>query len=237
MEENLRFESQRLFSIVVLPMHFALYPQRGYGHELNSHRTQSCKHACLFMNFAVLNRYKFNGREDTVMTFEEMARARYSVKKFSDKPVEEEKLSKVLEVANLAPTAKNAQSARIYVLRSEEAMDKAKELTPCIYGAPLVLMFAYNRKEAFRYPDEKEIYSGDEDCSIVATHVMFEAKEQGLDTCWVNFFSPTKAKAAFQLPEEEEVVLLMPIGYAAESTTPLPNHSVKKALSEVVREL
>lgn len=171
------------------------------------------------------------------MTFEEMTKARYSVKKYSDKPVEKEKLQKILRVAGIAPTAKNAQCIRIYVLKSDEALTKVRELTPCTYGAPVVLMFAYEESEAYTYPDEPEMNSGAEDCAIVATHVMFEAVEQGLGTCWVNRFTPSKAKETFALPESQHVVLLMDLGYAAEGNKPLPNHENRKPLDEIVREL
>ncbi len=66
---------------------------------------------------------------------------------------------------------------------------------------------------------------------------MFEAVEQGLGTVWVNFFTPDKAKELFDLPENEVPVLLMPIGYADPDFKPLPNHTAKKALSEIVKEL
>lgn len=171
------------------------------------------------------------------MTFEEMAKARYSVKKFSDRPVEEEKLKKILEVASLAPTAKNMQSDRIYVLKSEDALKKIRDITPCTYGAPVVLLLSYEESEAYTYPGEDGMSSGPEDCSIVATHVMFEALEQGLGTCWVNRFSPTEAKKAFGLPDSEHAVLLMDIGYPAEGNKPLPNHDKKKPIQDVVKEI
>ena len=164
-----------------------------------------------------------------------MAKARYSVKKFKNTPVEKEKLDKILEVAGLAPTARNMQSFRIYVLQSEEALEKAYSLTRCVYGAPVCLMFTYNMDETYPYIEDQGLSSGDEDCSIAATHVMFEALELGLGTCWVNAFTPSKAKALFQLPENEYVVLLMPVGYA--DAEPLPNHERKKPLSELVTVL
>lgn len=171
------------------------------------------------------------------MTFKELARARYSVKKYSDRPVEDKKLRKILEVANLAPTAKDAQCVRIYVLKSQETLAKVGELTPCVYGAPVVLMFAYEKSEAYTYPEEAEKDSGAEDCSIVATHVMLEAVEQGLGTCWVNNFKSATAKRAFGLPESENVVLLMDLGYAAEDSEPLKKHDIRKPLEETVRVL
>lgn len=171
------------------------------------------------------------------MTFAEMADARFTVRKFSAKPVEDEKLRRVLEVAEKAPTAKNMQSPRVYVLKSEAALAKAKELTPCTYGASTVLVFAYNKDEAFKYPQEENRNSGAEDCSIVATHVMYAALEEGLATCWVNMITPSAVKKAFALPENEEVVLLMDIGYADEKAKPAPMHTKKKPLDEVVKVL
>lgn len=169
------------------------------------------------------------------MTFEEMAKARYSVKKFKSTPVEEEKLNKILEVAALAPTARNKQSFRIYVLKSDEALEKANSLTRCVYGAPVCLMFTYNIEETYPYIEDQGLSSGDEDCSIAATHVMFEALEQGLGTCWVNAFTPSKAKALFNLPDDEYVVLFMPVGYA--DAEPLPNHELSKPLEDIVTVL
>ena len=171
------------------------------------------------------------------MTFEEMAKKRYSVKKFKNTPVEPEKLQKIFEVAGIAPTARNAQAARIYVIKSPEALKKANELTSCIYGAPIALLFTYSTKEYYPYPKEPTQHSGDEDAAILATHVMFEALEQGLGTCWVNCFTPTEAKKAFDLPEDEYPVLFMPLGYAAEDAKPLANHMKKKPLGDIVKEL
>lgn len=171
------------------------------------------------------------------MTFAEMAEKRYSVKNFSDKAIEKDKLQRVLETALKAPTAKNAQSIRVYVLKSKEAMAKVRSLTPCTYGAPVCLLFSFNKNEAFVYPRQTAQNSGAEDCSIVATHVMFAALEEGLGTCWVNLFTPAEAKVAFHLPDDEEVVLLMDIGYAAPGSKPLGHHFEKKPFGDVVKVL
>jgi nitroreductase len=181
--------------------------------------------------------YLWKTKEGNHMTFEEMTSARYSVRKFSGQPVEDEKLRKILETAAKAPTAKNAQSARIYILKSQEAMAKAEELTPCTYGAPLVLMFAYDEKQAFVYPEQDTLNSGAEDCSILVVHVMYEAMELGLSTCWVNLFNPEKAEKTFDLPADEKVVCLMPLGYADSAARPSPKHTASKPLDEIVKIL
>ncbi len=170
-------------------------------------------------------------------TFFELAKARYSVKGFDGTPVPPEKLQQILEAGNAAPTAKNNQPQRIYVIRSEDALKKAKALTPCTYNASTVLLFTYNKDEVFLYPGAEMVSSGAEDVSIVATHIMLEAQDLGIGSCWVNFFEPAKAKELFSLPENEVPVLLMPLGYPAEGIGPLANHGNKKALDQTVKYL
>jgi len=168
------------------------------------------------------------------MDFIELVRKRYSCKKFlPDKAVEPEKLERVLLAGQLAPTAKNSQPQHIYVLQSETALKMVDELTPCRYGAPLVLAVTYNRKQCFTYPGDR-YDSGAEDASIVATHMMLAAAEAGLDSCWLNFFDPDKAAEVLQLPADETLVMLLDLGYGAEGVRPLPNHEKTKDLGELV---
>lgn len=82
------------------------------------------------------------------MDFFTLAKNRYSVRKFSERSVEPEKLEKVLEAARVAPTAHNYQPFRIYVLKSKDAIAKIRELTPCAFNAPIVLMVTICRDES-----------------------------------------------------------------------------------------
>ena len=168
------------------------------------------------------------------MDFFNLAKRRYSVRAFSDRPVEREKLDLILEAANAAPTAKNLQPQRIYVARSEEAIAKLAELSPCLYGAKTVLVFAYDGEAAWHNPLEEGICAGVEDVSIAATHAMLEAAELGLGTCWVNYFANAQVAKALELPETQKVVLLLPVGYPAEGAHPGPNHGQRKPLSDTV---
>lgn len=120
------------------------------------------------------------------MSFLESAKARYSVRNFEDRTVEPEDMQKILEAANHAPTACNLQPQRIYVVQSEENIAKLNSLCKCIFGAKTVLMFTYNTDEEWKNPLEDGVRSGVEDVSIVATHVMMEAWELGIGSCWVN---------------------------------------------------
>jgi len=171
------------------------------------------------------------------MNFTELAKARYSVRKFADTPIEPEKLNAVLEAARLAPTAKNLQAYHIYVVKSKEGMEKMRTLTPCHYGAPAVLIITKDTQQEWHHPQLPEVVSGTEDASIVATHAMLAATAQGLGTCWLNFFSPQAVSRAYNLPDHEIPVLLLPIGYPAEDCAPADRHQERKELKELVSYL
>lgn len=167
------------------------------------------------------------------MDFKEVIANRYSCKKYSGRMPEAEKITAILEAGRLAPTAKNLQEQHIYVLQSEESLKKLDSVTPCRYGAPVVLVVAFDKNNVFTYPGEKRD-SGVEDATIVATQMILAAANEGVDSCWINFFDPDKLAQALALPENEEVLMVMDLGYAAEGTGPLPNHSSRKPLSETV---
>ena len=170
------------------------------------------------------------------MDFKEVVKNRYSCKKYSDRQVEAEKLDAVLAAGRLAPTAKNLQEQHIYVVQSAEGLAKIDGVTPCRYGAPTVLVVAFDKNNVFTYPGGKRD-SGVEDATIVATHMILAAADEGVDSCWVNFFDPEKLEAALDLPENEEILMVMDLGYAAEGAGPLANHNSRKALSETVSYL
>ena len=162
------------------------------------------------------------------MEFKDVIRMRYSCKKYCGRQVEREKLDAILNAGRLAPTAKNLQEQRIYVLQSPEALAKIDAVTPCRYGAPTVLVVAFDRNSVFTYPGGKRD-SGIEDAAIVATHMILAAADEGVDSCWINFLDPEKLAEMLGLPENEEVLMVMDLGYAAEGAGPLPNHYSRRS--------
>lgn len=171
------------------------------------------------------------------MDFLELAKKRYSVREFSDKPVEDEKIAKILEAARIAPTAKNSQPHKIFVLRSEEALKKANEVSPCIYGAPLVFVIGYDKERAVSVPAREDYNFGEMDSSIVATHMILEATEQGLGSCWVGMFDIDKVTEILGLDENTKIATLMPVGYPAEGCMPADRHTMYRPDDEVVEYL
>lgn len=171
------------------------------------------------------------------MEFTNVIKNRYSCKKYdSAKQVSEEKLNAILEAGRVAPTAKNLQEQHIYVVQSEDGRAKIDACTPCRYGAPTVLVVAFDKNNVFTYPDNKR-QSGIEDAAIVATHLMLGAANEGVDSCWLNFVQIDELHAALGLPENEEILMLLDLGYAAEGSKPLANHFSRKPLSETVTYL
>lgn len=166
------------------------------------------------------------------MDFDEVIKNRYSCKSFSDKEVEKDKLMKVLEAGRIAPTAKNLEPQKVYVIKDEKLklIDKA---TPCRYNAPLCLVVAFNKENVFTYPGGKR-NSGIEDATIVATHMLLEATNQGLDSCWINFFNPDELKEILKLNSNEEILMILDLGYKNDDVKPLDNHYKRKKLEETV---
>lgn len=167
------------------------------------------------------------------MEFKDVIRNRFSCKKYSDRPLEDEKLTAILEAGRLAPTAKNLQEQHIYVVRDPAALAKLDTITPCRYGAPVVLAVAFDSTNVFTYPGGSRD-SGMEDATIVATHMILAAADEGVNSCWLNFFDPAAVKEALGLPTHEDVLMLMDLGYAADGAGPLPNHSNRKDLDKTV---
>lgn len=79
------------------------------------------------------------------MEFTDVIARRYACKKFSDRPLDPAALQEILQAGRLAPTAKNLQEQKIYVVQSPAGLAAVDALTPCRYGAPTVLLVAFEQ--------------------------------------------------------------------------------------------
>ena len=170
------------------------------------------------------------------MEFKDVVKNRYSCKKYSERKVDRARLNEILEAGRLAPTAKNLQEQHIYVLQSDEALAKVDMVTPCRYNAGTCLLVAFDKDNVYTYPGSQR-ESGVEDATIVATHLMLAAANEGVDSCWLNCIDLAKAHKEFGLPDNEEVLMILDLGYAKEGTGPLANHGSRKPLTETVTYL
>ena len=166
------------------------------------------------------------------MNFEDVIRNRFSTRSFKDEKISKEQLDKILEAGRLAPTAKNIQPQKVYVLDSDDALNKINECSPCIYGAKTVLLVCSDKEIAFH----KENYSTYEmDACIVATHMLLEATNVGVDSVWVEMFDNNKVKSLFNI--KEEPICLIPLGIRTDDYVQSPMHSKRKDINEIVEYL
>ncbi len=165
------------------------------------------------------------------MEFEDIIRRKTSVRKFSDLKLEQEKLDKILEAGRIAPTAKNNQPIKIYVVNSSEGLNKIDNASRCRYGAQTVLIICGNKDEAYH---KGEYTTFEMDSCIVGTHMMLEATNIGVDNIWVESFDESILREEFDIPSEYTPVLLMPLGYKAEDCPINPLHDKRKALEDIV---
>ena len=166
------------------------------------------------------------------MNFQELIQKRYSVRTYKPDPVEEDKLSRVLDAARIAPTAANRQAFRVIVVET----GKRKADLRRIYGrdwfvqAPLVLCVCAVPSEAWvRKADGWN--AAEVDATIVMSHIVLAAAEEGLGTCWIAAFDPAAARDVLGLPLEVIPSGFTPLGYAADS--PLPKK--RRPLADLVR--
>lgn len=165
------------------------------------------------------------------MDFENVIRERKATRKFCHIPVEQEKLEKILEAGRIAPTAKNAQPIKIYVVKSEEGLKKIDKATKCRYGAPIVLLVCGDKEKSY-VKDGSPIYQMD--ASIVTTHMMLEATNVGIDNIWIELFDGEKLRTEFDIPDNLIPVCLLPIGYKSKLCPPSPFHKIRKDIDELV---
>lgn len=167
--------------------------------------------------------------------FMQLARARWSVRSFSSRPIEEEKLHQILEAGLIAPTAVNYQPQKIYVLQSDDALSKIRVITRSTYNAPTVLLVCYDNRLSWKSPFVEGYDCGEMDATIVCTHMMLEAWDIGIGSCWVLLFDPAEVKRAFNLPPYIVPVCLLPIGYPAPGAKPyVPWHNTFRPLEDTV---
>jgi nitroreductase len=170
------------------------------------------------------------------MSFSELSAQRYSVRDFAPTAVEADKLQAVLQAGRLAPTACNNQPQQIFVAQSQKALGVLRDITPCVFNAPVVLILTARVAEAWVSPFSKQS-SAETDVSIVGTHMMLQAAELGLGSTWVQWANLAQVKAQLNLPEDCTVYGLLVLGYPSEQAQPAPLHSQRKPLEATVHFL
>lgn len=167
------------------------------------------------------------------MDFLTLAKKRYSVREYSERAVEKEKLNMILEAAKIAPSAGNVQPIELIVVQAESGLDKISK-TANLYGAPCAVIICVDMKKSWKRSYDGKL-SGEVDAGIATDHMMLAATDLGMGTVCINYFDPKKIKEEFKLPDVIEPVTILAIGYGeGESRTSERHHIDRKDLEEIV---
>lgn len=165
--------------------------------------------------------------------FMRILESRYSCHSFKSSPVSDDKLGMILEAGRMAPSAKNCQPVRVWVVKSEEALANLHKVHPC-YGAPVVLIVGCRNEEAW-VRESDGVNAAKTDAAIVLTHMMLTATDMGLANMWIWDFDPSQIRKALPQTQDHGIYALLAIGYPDESAgKPTDLHAVRKPLEELV---
>jgi nitroreductase len=167
------------------------------------------------------------------MEFLDLVRSRYSCRAYTQDPVDEGAIARILEVGRLAPTAANRQPFHILVVPTAPRREALARIykRAWFHEAPFVLCVVGVPAEAWVREDGRSHL--DIDCAIVMDHVVLAATNEGLGTCWVANFDVAAAREVLGLPPEEEPIVFTPLGHPADAAPA----KERKPLAALVRRL
>jgi len=165
------------------------------------------------------------------MEFAEVLTKRRSVRSYKSQPVEENKLRRIFEAANMAPSAGNLQAYEVRVVRDRakrSALAEAANGQRFIADSPVSLVFcADHARSAEKYGKRgSELYSV-QDATIAATFAMLAAVDLGLATVWVGDFDEEKVQQVLGVKSVRPVAIFS-LGYAAEQLQPSPRRAIEE---------
>jgi len=159
-------------------------------------------------------------------TITQVIKARRSIRKYQDKPIEREKILQCIEAARLAPSAENVQPWRFIVIDDPELKDEFSQQAfsgiyrPMLFAAKApVIIVILAKLDIFANRIGKQIQGIHYyfiDTGIAGEHFALQAQELGLGTCWIGWFHPRKVRKVLKIPRNYKIVSLMSVGYPGE---------------------
>ena len=171
------------------------------------------------------------------MNFTELTRIRQSDRKYSDQPIEKEKLQQILETTRISPSANNSQPWKFIVVDEPELKNKIAECAailgmngfakqaPVIVAVVLEKMNILSKIGSVIKDKEFSLL----DIGIAANQFCLQAAELGLGTCMIGWFNEKEVKKLLHIPSGRRVPLLISVGYPAGTT----REKVRKAVGEM----
>lgn len=164
------------------------------------------------------------------MAILDVIRSRRSIRSYLQKPVEEEKLLRVLDAGRLAPSARNRQDWRFVVVTGDEdrgKLMKASHNQSFVGHAPVIIAACGTGTDYVMACGQPAYVI---DVAIAIDHMTLQAVSEGLGTCWIGKFDEQSVKELLGIPEGVRVVELLTLGYPSGEASP----SFRKPLDEVV---
>ena len=155
---------------------------------------------------------------------------RHSVRSYSGRPVEDDKLRRVLEAGRLSPSARNDQARKFVVVRNpatREALAKSSGME-FLAQAPVIVAVVSTDPARMMHCG---VPAGPVDCAIAIDHMTLAAVTEGLGTCWVGHFDQDACRKLLAVPPTAQVIDLLTLGYADEDA---PKAKSRRAFDEVV---
>jgi len=168
------------------------------------------------------------------MNLFEAIEKRHSVRKYKPIPIEAEKLNKIYDAINKAPSAGNLHAYQVYTVTNSEMKQKLSKAAlgqESLIQAPLVLIFCAVPARSKKYGKRGETLYCIQDATIAAAYAQLAATALGLATCWVGAFDESEVIKALKLPIGHRPVAILPIGYANES----PEPTTRMALKDLIK--
>ncbi|MFN4182029.1 MAG: nitroreductase family protein [bacterium] len=169
------------------------------------------------------------------MDFWEVVKKRRSVRSYQRRAVEEEKVQKLLEAMNSAPSAGDLQAYEVVLVREEgkrKALARAAYDQDFIAEAPLVFVFfAHPKRSSWRYGKRGSQLYCLQDATIACAYMQLAASALELSSCWVGAFDDAEVCRICKAPPDVFPIAILSVGYPAESPPPTP----RRALKDIVR--
>ena len=154
---------------------------------------------------------------------------RYSVREYEDRPVEKDKLERILNAARMAPSARNAQDWKFVVVTDAELRKTMAEAArqQLLAKAPVVIAGVSTEPEREM---RCKVRSGPVDLAIAIDHMALAAIAEGLGACWIGSFDQDACCSLMDVPPTAQIIELLVLGYPADS----PKKKSRKSMDQVV---
>ncbi len=180
------------------------------------------------------------------MNFTELVQKRQSMRKYSSKPVSRKLIDQCIEAARLAPSSRNSQPWSFIVIDDPDMIQKlAKNAFRGIYAntsfagkAPVLIVVITEKADYITRigTQIRKVKYSLIDIGIACEHLILQAEEFGLGTCWLGWFDAKQVKKVLQLPRATQIDILISLGYP-DKIYPSPKPKKRKDLNTIRRYL